>query len=547
MDSWKTKYLFPALGMIPIDRAGGSAANRALDAAAGRARRGELFGIYPEGTRSPRRQAPQGPHRRGPPGPAHRLPDLPGRHARHPRGPAARRRRCPSRSRSCASASAARSTSPATRDQSRDHLVLRQITDEVMFEIRELPARSTEDVRHQEGEARRRRPNAGHRHGSQCRREPARRHADLRRPGRPRRLTGRLGRLGSHGHDRDHDHAARRFRARPPRRRHRGRPGRVDRPRPGQGRGRRQRQRRRARPRLGRCPTATTSPSSPTRATGASTRCATRRPTCWPRPSSTLFPGATFSIGPPIENGFYYDFELPGGATFTRRRPRAASTPGCARSSPSDQPFVRDEIPEAEALELFADQPYKCEIIERRRPTTPTSATETGLVAHLPQPAASSSTCAAARTCPPRAGSATSSSCGSPAPTGAATRRARCCSASTARRGRRRRTSAEHLHRLEEAEKRDHRKLGAELDLFSFPDELGSGLAVWHPKGGHRPPADGGLQPPAPRAGRLRVRVHAPPHQGEPVRDVGPPRLVRRRHVPADGAGQRAPTTTSSR
>jgi threonyl-tRNA synthetase len=42
----------------------------------------------------------------------------------------------------------------------------------------------------------------------------------------------------------------------------------------------------------------------------------------------------------------------------------------------------------------------------------------------------------------------------------------------------------EHLRRLEEAEKRDHRKLGAELDLFSFPDELGSGLAVFHPKGG---------------------------------------------------------------
>jgi threonyl-tRNA synthetase len=43
---------------------------------------------------------------------------------------------------------------------------------------------------------------------------------------------------------------------------------------------------------------------------------------------------------------------------------------------------------------------------------------------------------------------------------------------------------AEHLHRLEEAEKRDHRKLGRELDLFSFPDEIGSGLAVFHPKGG---------------------------------------------------------------
>jgi 1-acyl-sn-glycerol-3-phosphate acyltransferase len=52
MDDWKTKHIFPALGMIPIDRGGGSAANRALEAAARVLRQGELFGIYPEGTRS---------------------------------------------------------------------------------------------------------------------------------------------------------------------------------------------------------------------------------------------------------------------------------------------------------------------------------------------------------------------------------------------------------------------------------------------------------------------------------------------------------------
>ncbi|HEX8803252.1 MAG TPA: lysophospholipid acyltransferase family protein, partial [Acidimicrobiales bacterium] len=52
LDDWKTRHLFPALGMIPIDRSGGDAAQRALDAAAGVLERGELFGIYPEGTRS---------------------------------------------------------------------------------------------------------------------------------------------------------------------------------------------------------------------------------------------------------------------------------------------------------------------------------------------------------------------------------------------------------------------------------------------------------------------------------------------------------------
>ncbi|HXH55955.1 lysophospholipid acyltransferase family protein [Iamia sp.] len=52
MDSWKTKHLFPAMGMIPIDRGGGSASERALAAAERVLARGELFGIYPEGTRS---------------------------------------------------------------------------------------------------------------------------------------------------------------------------------------------------------------------------------------------------------------------------------------------------------------------------------------------------------------------------------------------------------------------------------------------------------------------------------------------------------------
>src|SRR6478735_1209128 len=52
MDSWKTKYLFPAMGMIPIDRTGGEKSTAALDTAEQVLRRGELFGIFPEGTRS---------------------------------------------------------------------------------------------------------------------------------------------------------------------------------------------------------------------------------------------------------------------------------------------------------------------------------------------------------------------------------------------------------------------------------------------------------------------------------------------------------------
>ena len=77
-----------------------------------------------------------------------------------------------------------------------------------------------------------------------------------------------------------------------------------------------------------------------------------------------LFPGAKFAIGPAIEDGFYYDFDLPGGAHVHRGRPgrhRGAD----ARDHAADQPFVRAELSADDALALFADQPYKCEIIER--------------------------------------------------------------------------------------------------------------------------------------------------------------------------------------
>jgi 1-acyl-sn-glycerol-3-phosphate acyltransferase len=52
MDSWKTRYLFPAIGMIPLDRSGGSASEAALEQAAASLEQGDLFLIYPEGTRS---------------------------------------------------------------------------------------------------------------------------------------------------------------------------------------------------------------------------------------------------------------------------------------------------------------------------------------------------------------------------------------------------------------------------------------------------------------------------------------------------------------
>src|SRR5438445_4089536 len=76
-----------------------------------------------------------------------------------------------------------------------------------------------------------------------------------------------------------------------------------------------------------------------------------------------LFPGAKFAIGPPIEDGFYYDFELPGGAHFTDddlERIEARMREIVA----DDQPFERQELSKDDGLTLFADQPYKVEIIE---------------------------------------------------------------------------------------------------------------------------------------------------------------------------------------
>ena len=74
-----------------------------------------------------------------------------------------------------------------------------------------------------------------------------------------------------------------------------------------------------------------------------------------------------------------------------------------------------------------------------------------------------------------------------------------------------------HLELIEEAQRRDHRKLGVELDLFSFPDEIGSGPGGFPPQGRHHPPGAGGLLAAQAHRGRLRVRQHPAHHQGAAV------------------------------
>ena len=199
-----------------------------------------------------------------------------------------------------------------------------------------------------------------------------------------------------------------------------------------------------------------------------------------------LFPGAKFSIGPAIENGFYYDFELPGGKTFSDDD-LAAIESKMAEIVKADQPFVRDELSPADALKLFADQPYKCEIIER----VSTGAADSEDAGEI----GGGETISIYRNTPEFV-----DLCRGPhvPSTGKLGHFKLMKVAGAYWRGNEKgpmlqriygtaweskAALADHLHRLEEAEKRDHRKLATELDLLSFPHELGGGLAVWHPKG----------------------------------------------------------------
>ena len=189
-----------------------------------------------------------------------------------------------------------------------------------------------------------------------------------------------------------------------------------------------------------------------------------------------LFAGSTFAIGPAIEDGFYYDFKVdrpftPEDLQRVEGRMREIVT--------EDQPFAREAISREEALRVFAGHPFKTEIIESVEPSEVTPGEDVTVYRnldfvdlcrgpHLPS-------------------------------TGRIPALKLLRSSGAYWRGDEHRDQLQriygtswpsakqleaYLNRLEEAEKRDHRRLGAELDLFSFPPELGSGLVVWHPKGG---------------------------------------------------------------
>src|SRR5712692_7847153 len=75
----------------------------------------------------------------------------------------------------------------------------------------------------------------------------------------------------------------------------------------------------------------------------------------------SMFPDAKVGIGPTIEHGFYYDFDLPRPLT---PEDLGQIEDGMRRIVAADRPFQHREVPKAEAKEIFAQQPYKLEIIE---------------------------------------------------------------------------------------------------------------------------------------------------------------------------------------
>jgi threonyl-tRNA synthetase len=200
-----------------------------------------------------------------------------------------------------------------------------------------------------------------------------------------------------------------------------------------------------------------------------------------------LWPGAHYAIGPVIEDGFYYDFELPGGSHFSDDDlGRIEAT--MREIMAEDQPFIRHEHTIDRGLSLFEDQPFKREIIEavgagHDEVDATVGEASTGHVSTYWNSPAFIDLCLGPHVpSTSRLGHFALMRVAGAYWRGDEKRQQLQRIYGTAWESEK--ALAAHLHRLEEAERRDHRKLGAELDLFSFPDEIGSGLAVFHPKGG---------------------------------------------------------------
>ena len=186
-----------------------------------------------------------------------------------------------------------------------------------------------------------------------------------------------------------------------------------------------------------------------------------------------LFPNVKLGIGPPIENGFFYEFlrEEP----FTPEDLERIETK-MRELAAQDIPNERKLLPKAEALELYrrSGQPFKCELVEEKATEPMVSFYTTGKFLdfcrgpHIP-----STGRIRAFKLMNISGAYWKGQEGNPQ----MQRIYGACFYTQAE-------LDDYLHKLEEAKRRDHRRLGSELDLFSIQEEAGPGLIFWHPRGG---------------------------------------------------------------
>jgi threonyl-tRNA synthetase len=185
-----------------------------------------------------------------------------------------------------------------------------------------------------------------------------------------------------------------------------------------------------------------------------------------------LYPGVKFGIGPPIENGFYYDVDL-GDKTFGDDDLLALETK-MKELAKTELTFTRREVSKAEALDFFTTKgdPYKIELISELTDGTITfyeqgNFTDLCKGPHIPHTgfikAIKLMNVAGAYWRGNEKNKMLTRIYGITFP--------------------KQKELEEYLHLLEEAKKRDHRKLGKELELFAFSERVGMGLPLWLPKG----------------------------------------------------------------
>ena len=184
-----------------------------------------------------------------------------------------------------------------------------------------------------------------------------------------------------------------------------------------------------------------------------------------------LFPEAKVGIGPPTDDGFYYDFEV--SRPFTPEDLKSIDDL-MRKTIAADFPFERDEISREEAPKLFIDQPYKRELVDDIPEDELISTYQHDGFTDLCQgPHVESTGKITAFTLLSVAGAYWRGDENRPMLQriyGTAFESSEALK--------------DYLKLLEEADRRDHRRLGRQLDLYSVHDEVGPGLIIWHPKGG---------------------------------------------------------------